>query len=54
MDGPRRKFQNCAISSKLTLRPVTHVVATTVVATAAAAATTDDAAPAAMMPKSRY
>ena len=35
MDGPKRKFQNCAISSKLTLRPVTHaaaaIAATTVV-----------------------
>ena len=51
MDGPRRKFQNCAISSKLTLRPVTHDAAATA---AAATATADDAAPAAMMPKSRY
>jgi len=54
MDGPRRKFQNCAISSKLTLRPVTHAAAVTAAAAAAAAVTADDAAPAAMMPKSRY
>ena len=54
MDGPRRKFQNCAISSKLTLRPVTHAATATAAAVTAAAATTDDAAPAAMMPKSRY